>query len=63
MRHYEESVMTFQVFDQFEGFINKSAEKEMKTLIAKKFNLQNEEFRNYYDALSKYINLIHLIPD
>jgi len=35
----------------------------MKVVIAKKFNLTNDEFRNYNEALIKFINLIHLIPD
>lgn len=53
--------MSFDVFDQFRAFIDRSADKEIRTLIAKKL-ISNEEFKTYMDILKKYHKMLESVP-
>ncbi|EGR32330.1 hypothetical protein IMG5_087930 [Ichthyophthirius multifiliis] len=63
LKHFDECHLAFQAFEQFKPFIDKQAERELKLIINKKQNILNEEFRQYYQILIKYENLINQIPD
>jgi hypothetical protein len=53
--------MAFETFEQFRGFIDKTADKEIKQLLSRK-NIPNEEFKTYIDVLKKYQNLLEKLP-
>ena len=35
----------------------------MKAVLAKKANMTNDEFKNYYEALTKFIDLLGQVPN
>ena len=61
VRHYEECAMSFEIFDQFRTFIDRSADKEIRGLVQRKV-ISNEEFKTYMDILKKYQTLLESIP-
>lgn len=63
MKHYEECAQAFAVFEQFRPFISRSAERELKTVLQKKGNMTNEEFRAYFEVLKKFLELVNAVPD
>lgn len=62
VKHYEESAIAISVFDQLRPFIDKSAEREIRGILAKKGNMTNDEFKNYFEVLDKFEKLAREIP-
>jgi hypothetical protein len=50
VRHYEECTMSFELFEQFRSFLDRTVEKEIKGLCSKKL-ITNEEFKIYMEIL------------
>lgn len=59
---YRECQISFQIFQQFKIFIDRSVHKEIDQFLSKK-NIRLDEYKAYVQAFNKFEGLIHKVPN